>query len=256
MIAERTRTLRENDAFPRVCAHRGLSKVCPENTLPSFGAAIGVGAHEVEFDVRLSCDGVAVVCHDERVDRTADAPGAISEMEWAELRKLDFGARYGEAWRGVRVPRAEEVLDLVSGRVGINIHIKEPGNDSRLVRLVADEIRRRQLVESAYLAGATEAVLSAFVEVAPEIPRACLVSQNGPREQIRVAIKYGCARVQFRRVATQEHFHEAHDAGLACNLFYSDDFGEACEFGRAGVDVILTNCAHQLIYARDNNCTG
>ena len=253
MIAKWTKTLRNNDTFPRVCAHRGLSKACPENTLPSFGAAIGIGAHEIEFDVRLSRDDVAVVCHDERVDRTADAPGAISEMEWAELRKLDFGARYGEAWRGVRVPRIEEVLDLAGGRVGINVHIKEPGNDSRLVRLVANEIRRRQIVESAYLAGATEAVLSACVEFAPEIPRACLVSQNGPREQIRVAIKYGCARIQFRRVATQEHFREAHDAGLVCNLFYSDDFEEAFEFGRHGVDVILTNCAHQLIHARDNS---
>lgn len=238
--------------FPLVCAHRGLSKACPENTIPSFGAAIAVGADEIEFDVWLSRDGAAVVCHDESLERTAGVAGQIGDFDWADLRRLDFGSRHGEHWRGVRIPCLEEVLDLAGGRTGINIHIKEPGDDSRLVRLVANEILRRGLLDSAYIAGATEAVLSASMEIAPEVARACLHSQSGPTEQIRIALKYACARAQFRRVATPEDFYAAKEAGLICNLFYSDEYEDARQFGDHGVDVVLTNCAHQLIYARDN----
>ena len=39
------------------CAHRGLSALVPENTLPAFAAAYALGADEIEFDVRLTCDG-------------------------------------------------------------------------------------------------------------------------------------------------------------------------------------------------------
>ena len=56
----------------KLCAHRGLSHACPENTLPAFGAAIALGVDEIEFDLWLSADGVPVVCHDPRVDRTTD----------------------------------------------------------------------------------------------------------------------------------------------------------------------------------------
>ena len=49
--------------FPRLCAHRGLSQVCPENTVPAFAAAIASGAHEIELDLWTTRDGVPVICH-------------------------------------------------------------------------------------------------------------------------------------------------------------------------------------------------
>ena len=51
-------------SFPRLCAHRGLSLAMPENSIPSFAAALACGAHEIEFDLWLSADGVPVVCQD------------------------------------------------------------------------------------------------------------------------------------------------------------------------------------------------
>ena len=52
------------DAFPVIVAHRGASITHPENTLPAFEAAIGLGARIVELDVRVSADGVPVVMHE------------------------------------------------------------------------------------------------------------------------------------------------------------------------------------------------
>src|SRR4029450_8386641 len=69
-----------DDAFPIVVAHRGASSTRPENTIPSFEEAIRLGAGIVEFDVRLSRDGVPVVIHDPAVDRTTDGTGLVHEL--------------------------------------------------------------------------------------------------------------------------------------------------------------------------------
>ena len=232
---------------PRLCAHRGLSRACPENTLPALAAAAAVGAHEVEFDLWMSLDGVGVVCHDPALDRTTDGSGNVSETRWEEIRRLDAGIKRGEEWRGVRVPRFEEALDAAGGEVGINIHVKAPGPGNRLVKLVCDTLRERNLMGRAYLAAGTEETLRSVCEYAPDTPRACLFGKGDPDEQIATAVKYGCQRIQFGRGATGRHFRSAGQAGLVRNLYFSDDAEEALQYGRSGVDVVLTNCAHQLI---------
>jgi len=232
--------------FPRICSHRGLKLVCPENTIPAFGAAIAVGAHEIEFDLWLSRDGVAVVCHDPDVTRTTDGEGVVTEMQWKEICSLDAGINGGEEWRGTRIPRFEEVLGLADGRVGLNIHIKTPGRDARLVRLVCDVLRDRGITDIAYVAGA-EDVLEAALGYAPEVPRACLASQNQPDSQVDIALRYKCKRVQFGRSVSDDAMRRAGEAGLIRNLFFSDDPGEARLYAERGIDVILSNCANTLI---------
>jgi glycerophosphoryl diester phosphodiesterase len=233
--------------FPRLCAHRGLSHACPENTLPAFAAAISVGAHEIEFDLRASRDGVLVVCHNESVDSTTDGTGKVAELDWEDIRRLDAGIRSGIAWRGVRMPRLEEVLDITDGRIGLNIHIKSAGTDGATVRQVCDYLTEHALTNSAYIALETESALQTALEYAPQIPRACLVSQNDPSASIAVAQRYACHRVQFFRDVTQEQIRQARELGLICNLFWSDDPEDGMAFVRNGIDVILTNCAHTMI---------
>lgn len=249
--------------FPRLCAHRGLSICCPENTLPAFAAAVAAGADEIECDLWLTRDGVAVVCHDETVDRTTDGQGRISEMVWDDIRRLDAGVKHAwynagdrlradmkrnETWRGTRIPRLEEVLKVVDGRIGLNVHIKNAGPDGRLVKMVCDILRKEALLDIAYIAGCTEAVLQTACEYAPEVSRACLLGQGGAGfSQIELARKYACQRIQMGGEVTESQIRCAHDAGLICNYFWSDDITEAREYIRKGIDVILTNCAHTMM---------
>jgi glycerophosphoryl diester phosphodiesterase len=231
---------------PKLCAHRGLSVTCPENTLPAFGAAIALGVHELEYDLWLSRDGVPVVCHDPSVDRTTDGKGSITGLDWADIRTLDAGICSGDAWRGVRIPRFEEVVDFVQGRCGHNIHIKSPGPGGQLVKLVADAIRRMGLTNVAYIAG-EEDVLEAAVAIAPDIPRACLAHQEDPCRMLRTGLQFRCERLQFGRNVTQEHTRQAHEVGLRCNLFWSDEPEDAWRFVEQGIEVVLTNAANALI---------
>ncbi len=245
---ERTRRILDSP-FPRLCAHRGLSAVCPENTVPAFAAAAALpGVHEIELDLWLSRDGVPVVCHDPRLDRTTDGTGIIPEMNWTDIRRVDAGVRHGQEWRGVRVPTLDEVIDAVDGRVGLNIHIKAPGPDNRLIQLVCDRIRECGAVESAYIAG-DASVLEAARRYAPEIARACLAAQDRPTQQIEAALQLECRRIQFGRNAAAEHIAAARDAGLVCNLFWSDDPDDARQWCTKGIQVLLTNAAHSLAAA-------
>jgi glycerophosphoryl diester phosphodiesterase len=242
----RTRRIIDS-AFPRLCAHRGLSKACPENTTPAFAAAISAGAHELEFDVRISCDNVLVICHDDTVDRTTDGRGKVAELSWAQISDLDAGIRCAESWVRTRIPRLKEVLEMADGRIGLNIHIKDTGPGDSTIRRVCDLVTERALVNIAYLALDTEAALSAARSYAPEIPRACLACQHDPSELLELAEQYECQRVQFGRNVKREHVRRAHELGMLCNLFWSDNPEEAGTYVNKGIDVILTNCAHSLV---------
>ena len=233
--------------FPKLCAHRGMSQACPENTLPAFAAAVAAGAHEIELDVWLSRDGVPVVCHDDRLDRTTSGNGRISDLDWPDIRRLDAGIKHGEHWLGVGVPRLEEVLEFLGGRAGLNIHLKEPGPDGQMVRMVCDLMRSECLVETSYIAGDREGVLELARRYAPDVPRACLAHQDDAERLIATARKYACQRVQFCRSVTPNQIRQAHEAGLVCNLFWSDDASDAMAYVRKGIDVILTNQAQQLV---------
>ena len=71
-------------------AHRGASFDDAENTLAAFDRAVKNGAHFIEFDLRMSADGVPVVLHDQTIDRTSNGTGRPEEHTLADLKKLNF----------------------------------------------------------------------------------------------------------------------------------------------------------------------
>ena len=84
----------------RIFAHRGLSRALDgssldENTIPAFQAALTAGADYLELDIQCSSDGVAVVFHDETLDRITNVTGPISAISWSDLQglRLNNGGR-------------------------------------------------------------------------------------------------------------------------------------------------------------------
>ncbi len=132
-----------------VIGHRGASGSAPENTLVSFDLALRQGADGVEFDVQLSSDGVPIVIHDARLDRTTSGSGRVSEHRASVLRRLDAGswfnrrfpARARERYAGARIPLLAEALAWVGERrcrAFVEIKDPTPGAEAR----VLDEIVR------------------------------------------------------------------------------------------------------------------
>lgn len=124
-------------------AHRGGSRLAPENTLAAFRNAIDVWeADMLELDVHLSRDGEVVVIHDPTVDRTTDGTGAVAELSMSELERLDAGYRFVDlegrhAYRGsgVRIPRFEELLTAFPDR-RLNVELKTAAAAGPLVEVI------------------------------------------------------------------------------------------------------------------------
>ncbi|PWK67810.1 glycerophosphoryl diester phosphodiesterase [Streptomyces sp. CG 926] len=113
----------------RVVAHRGASHEHPEHTLAAYRQAIADGADALECDVRLTADHKLVCVHDRRVERTSDGSGVVSEMTYAQLSALDFGAWKGAGHAGARVLLFEDLLReaLAADRpVGLAVETKHP----------------------------------------------------------------------------------------------------------------------------------
>ncbi|MBN1488763.1 MAG: hypothetical protein JXA69_02505 [Phycisphaerae bacterium] len=103
-----------------VIAHRGDSKLAPENTLSAFHSAVAGGADYVELDSRVSTDGTIWCWHDKDMDRTSDAVKVLgrekipfAEMSDADLAKLDAGAWFDPRFVGERVARLDAALDVI-----------------------------------------------------------------------------------------------------------------------------------------------
>jgi glycerophosphoryl diester phosphodiesterase len=129
---------------PMLVAHRGGSRLAPENTVVAFrGARDHWWADMLEMDARLTRDGHVVVIHDADVDRTTDGSGPVADLALREIQSLDAGYRFIDLQgshsfrgRGVAIPTLEEVL-VTFPDVWINVECKEPAVAGPLAAVVA-----------------------------------------------------------------------------------------------------------------------
>ena len=131
--------LRSRRGAPHVSAHRGASVKAPENTLAALEAAWRDGATLAEIDVRLTRDGHVVLMHDRTVDRTTTGHGPVEAMTLDEVRQLDAGSWFGEAFRGERVPTLREVIAWARGKLVLLVELKNyPFRDLPLVERIVE----------------------------------------------------------------------------------------------------------------------
>ena len=96
-----------------VNAHRGDSAHAPENTLSAFLKAHKSGALSVEFDVRLTHDGVPIIFHDHTLERTTNSSGLVHEKMYEEIKNLDAGSWFASEWSAEKVPALDETIYLL-----------------------------------------------------------------------------------------------------------------------------------------------
>lgn len=231
--------------YPRVCAHRGFNTVLPENSLPAFGAAVALGAEEIEFDLWPTADGEIVSIHDPTLERVSDGSGKVYEKTYEELLCYDFGIKYGERFKGLKIPRFEDILKKLAGHTVMNIHIKTvpgvKGYDKKALGEIVRLIDKYDCRRHVYFMNGDDDVAREIKEFAPDIPL-CLGAGNDKWNIVDRAISIGCQKVQFHRnYMNEEMIKKAHENGIRCNVFWSDDPDEAVKFIKMGIDTVLTN---------------
>ena len=245
--------------YPRVCAHRGFSTAAPENTLAAYGAAVALGADEIEFDVWFTKDKKLVLAHDQKLERVSNGSGFITDYTYSELLQFDFGAKWGKAYEGLKIALFEDVLKKFSCHTIMNIHIKTIDNkkeyDNELLNNMLELIYKYDCEQYVYFMSGNDTLLAQLKKAAPHIKRCCGRGDK-PWEIVERAIALGCQKVQFfKPYFNQQMIDKAHEHGIKCNLFWSDDVKEALGFLEMGIDTILTNDYLKIANAVKNNKT-
>lgn len=112
------------DTKVTLAGHRGWRAKYPENTMLGFREALKLDIDAIEMDAHMTKDYQIVVCHDPDLSRTTDKSGKIYEMTLEEVRQADAGIRFGEEFRGEKVPTFEEFLQLMATRPDIRLMLE------------------------------------------------------------------------------------------------------------------------------------
>ncbi|MDR3475902.1 MAG: glycerophosphodiester phosphodiesterase [Devosia sp.] len=204
-------------------AHRGDHSQAPENTLAAFAAAVGrPDCDGVEFDVRASADGVAVVLHDATLARVQGRPERADALSAAELAAAG-------------VPTLAAVLDICGPDAFLDVELKE-----YLGRTVLDPLLVARGLPDGSL---SRAVISAFEpqslstirRLAPAV--ACwLNAEDLAPATLDLAVAFGCRgiSVEWRAINVQTAAAVAH-AGLELAAFTFTNRRTLARLGRLGV---------------------
>ena len=245
---------------PAIVAHRGASADEAENTLPAFEAAIVAGAEVVEFDVRTTSDGVVVVMHDPDVSRTTDGGGLIRGLTLAEVKRLRIRTTAGGV---TEVPTLAETLEALSGRIGIDIEIKnipgEPDFDAdgeRVVDATAAALERAGFSGPVLVSSFNPFSIARAREIVAGVLTGLLTD---PTVDARAALSFAREHahdwvlpfVERVRAAGKGFPAETHAAGLRLGTWIVDDPAAAVALMRTGVDAVATNDPARIASARD-----
>lgn len=222
--------------------HRGASAYAPENTVAAFDEAVRLGAKAVEFDVRLTADGVPVVLHDDTVDRTTNGQGPVSRLTRFDLLRLDAGSWMHARFAGTRIPTLEEALLAIGPQARPVIELKAEIPPDVLL----DALRKYDLEDEALVISFQERWLSNLRRASAELQLGLLAddwSADLPIKARNLAAGGGLGGVLVLNVdvlgTTQVSACEAQ--GLEVWCFTANDVGMVAACAAMGVTGIITD---------------
>jgi len=223
-----------------VIAHRGGAAEAPENTIPAFERAIEEGADWVELDIRLTSDGVPVVCHDANTLRLTGEYHEVWNTTYAELLELDFGHSYtaSDEYAGTKICTLDEVLEVCKDRVRMNIEIKADPRTPGIEEKIVDAINAHGMRDQVAIASIDYDNLVKVKQIDPDM-----------RTIYDMVIAYGdissipdvdiCSVDDF--FITADLVENASKSGMPLYSWTEDRRGAMLQLDALGVDGLVTN---------------
>lgn len=220
---------------PIVAAHRGGGERVLENSLAAFSRSVADGADMIEFDIRLSADRFPVVIHDEKTGRTARENLRVARCGAGRLRKVRLQ-------NGEPLPFLEDVLDVVGGKVPVNIEVKTAGGMEAVSRALAAAGYPGEVLLSSGLREECAAAAS----LCPGIPCG-LVTGRPSASDIAFCLRHALRSVHpdHRRLSVLR-IRKVLESGLALFPYTVDDPGRFLGLVESGAAGVFSNRAEFL----------
>ena len=154
---------------PEIAAHRGASKDAPENTMPAFKLAVDQGVSEwIEFDVHQSKDGEVIISHDDHIVKPP-TDITVHKSTLPELKAVDVGLWFSEAFRGTRLSTLQEFLDYCrTNDIRLNLEIKPTKYDTDLVEKTMDLVLNSGIEDRIIISSLSSECLEKVKEIDPD----------------------------------------------------------------------------------------
>jgi len=233
--------------LPLIIGHRGASAVAPENTMAAFREAIAAGADGIEFDVRLSRDGVPVVIHDSTLRRTGGVNQRVGDLTSPELSEIDVGAWFRPgSFAGERVPRLAELFELFqTNDLSLYLEMKcdSPAEYRPLAEVCCRMIDEHSLKERVVVECFQLAAIEVVKQIDPDIKTAALFDRVFIDQTIVARAKeIGAMAVALHhRLARKGLVEQSKQAGLHVAAWTVDDPIWIDRARAIGIDALITN---------------
>jgi glycerophosphoryl diester phosphodiesterase len=242
---------------PLVIAHRGFSRLAPENTLPAFALALAAGADLVELDVRASADGKLVVIHDRELDRTTDARkrwrhrhNRVDAKSAAEIQALDAGGWFTGGFAGAQIPLLSDAVARIRKR-SLPLIERKAGSPEAYLSFLRDGNLVSELIVQSF----DWDFLRALHQAEPRLALGALGPAEllaGGRKPLGISRKLnaawlnqvektGARVVVWTRKVSRGAVRLAHERGLKVWVYTINDLKLGRRLIDVGVDGLITN---------------
>ncbi|MCR5099929.1 MAG: hypothetical protein K6B41_01085, partial [Butyrivibrio sp.] len=231
-----------------VIAHRGYCGEYPENTMASFNGALDIGADFIETDVQMTADGVLVLYHDDTLTRITGDEGAIADYTYEELLQKDFGSWFDTSFAGEKIPKLEELLELIAGTEDTRIYLelKDIGDVDGFTQKCYDEVSAAGLLDRVIFASFNYDYMMEIKNI--DSNAKILYNTIEGRDDLPVtnpADYYGL----YLETVTAATIDSIHEAGSQAYIWTVDDPYQMQSLIEMGADGICTNKAGVAILA-------
>lgn len=227
----------------QITAHRGASGSAPENTLIALQKAIEAGAEYAEIDVQETADGKLVLLHDPDLKRTTGIKRNIWQVGYNEIKTLDAGSWFSTEFSGERIPLLEDAIELVRGRMLLNIELKTNGYEVRLAERVCKTVQRMNFSDQVILTSFEPEQLRAAERNGQGI-RIGLIFYFMPSYDI-LSMPYSVLSLH-KRNAGKKFLDQAREAGKETHVWTVNEEKDMHDLIQTGVDNIITNYPERL----------
>lgn len=229
-----------------VTAHRGASDIAPENTLIAVKKAIDLGADYAEIDVWQTQDDEIILMHDKTPRRTTNAKGKkeIWNYSLEELKKLDAGSWFGKEFKNEPVPTLLEAIQVIKGKIKLNIELKISFEEPGMVQKIVDIIRTEGLGKDCMVTSFDRRSVEEVKNIAPEIKAGFIFEKGYP-----VDVYDGNWEVLScsRKVVDEELVERARKSNKEIHVWTVNNVKEMKRLMNLGIDGIITGRPGLLI---------
>lgn len=228
---------------PDMVAHRGLSSLAPQNTVPAAELAVEYGYDGCEFDIHTTKDGEWVVIHNDTVDAMTNGSGEVSSFTLAELKELEIDSGNGiENYTDLKIPTLNEILEVLKDSDTYPV-IEIKSCDTKLLPFLKQALENYGLKEKAKIISFDKEYLEKYRKIDREANLMLLINVVTP-EDVEWCLENKVDTINFLYINLAKSLkgvQAAKEAGLSLAAWTVDNTVYKDVMVLVGVDTITTN---------------